>query len=408
MQIRFNKQRAGRIITIFLLAFPHLRPDCVVNMWPALDVLFNAGRILSLLVIIALNLYKRKTIKSIFVVIVIAQLWLTLSTVINGSQNLMGNLVYMGSAIAIPLLINCYADHMDETIDALFMNYEWLIYASLISIMLFYPNGMYIKEGALNRKGYFLGNENQIIFYAVPAITLALLRMKKAKNTIRSFCLIAACVANEVLVWCATGIIGLAVMGVVFFVIGKWRFIQYYTIYFITLIGDLLVTVFRIIDKNGFIAHIITNVLGKTVTLSGRTLIWDEAYPIIGDNLLIGLGRGNHIPASNGALHHCHNQYFELLLEGGVPLLIIFLIMVFIVGYAVSYTKTMTYGKRVMIAALACLFIQFIATQRITAEIFIPFVLAYFCKGIDITIGCRPGKRPALSVDQRQSGEEPA
>ena len=76
-------------------------------MWPALDVLFNAGRILSLLVIIALNLYKRKTIKSIFVVIVIAQLWLTLSTVINGSQNLMGNLVYMGSAIAIPLLINC-------------------------------------------------------------------------------------------------------------------------------------------------------------------------------------------------------------------------------------------------------------------------------------------------------------
>lgn len=381
--IRYNKDKLFRTLTIFLLAFPHLKPDSVVALWPTVDLLYNAGRIGSLLVILFLTIQKKRPIKTTLVLIFAVEIWLTITTLIQKTMSLRANLVYFGSAIAIPLLIHCYSDHMSETIDALFMNYEWLMYASLITVILYYPKGLYRKEVLTSHAAYFLGNENQIIFFAIPAICLALLLIKKNRRRIRALILIAICIANEVIVWCATGLVGLAAALLVFLCASKkGRVLNYYSVYFTTLFINILVSVFRIFDKNGFVSRIIINVLHKSLTLSGRTYIWDAAYPMIKKHLWTGLGRGSHIAMTKGT-YHAHNQYFELLLEGGIPLLLLFFAMLFATGKSVSYTRKMTFGKKTVLAMLACIFVVFIAEQRITADVFIPFMLAVFVKQID-------------------------
>ena len=388
MMIRYSSIKLKRMLLIFMLALPHLKPDSVVVMWPAVEKLFDLGRLLSLFIILLLNIRGKRKMNLLLAVILLLSVWLSFSTMVNGSKTLRTNIVSLGSAVALPLLIYYFSDQMEDLIDALLMNYEWLIYASLISVVLFLPTGLYIKEGAINRKEFFLGNENQIIFYALPAICLVLLHAKRTRRKLRAGCLIIACAANEVLVWCATGIVGLVAFGLVFFLAERWRSVRYYSVLGVSLVADLLITVVRFFDRQTFAARIITDVLGKDVTFSTRTTVWDLTYPLIQDNLLIGLGQGNHILSEKGDYFHTHNQYFELLLEGGIPMLVLFAVLILLVGRAMSYTRRITYGKKVMLAAAACLFVQFITTQRITAEVYIPFFLMAYVKEIDrITTG---------------------
>ena len=74
---------------------------------------------------------------------------------------------------------------------------------------------------------------------------------------------------------------------------------------------------------------LIVDALGKDLTLTTRTLIWDNAFIEILKSPIIGKGQmgGANIADILGysAATHCHNEILQVLLLGGVILLTVFL-----------------------------------------------------------------------------------
>jgi len=395
MIISFDK-RFRRILWIFLLAFPHLKPASISVMWPGIGRIYDIGRILSIVIIVISIIIKKKVkLKPVLIMIIGMELWITLVTLIHGSQSDTTNLVAMASGIAMPLLMYCFSDHVDELTSAIFYNYEWMIYASLLSVFLYYPNGMYFST-EIGRGHYFLGNENGIIFYVLPAFALAMIYIKKEHRFLRGALLIAACLANEIIVWCATGIVGLTVAFLLVLIAYiKKKPLNYNSILIGCLIANILISVVRILDRFWITAYLIDKVLGKTLTLSGRTIIWDAAMPVISSSLVTGLGRGNHIITSYYP-RHAHNEYFQILTVGGIPLLILLLFIMIYYRKIFKKAKQRTYATTVMISMLTCLYIQFITTSRVNIEMYVPLALASFSYEIDETIEKRQIRHKSL------------
>ena len=375
-----------RIICFFLLAFPQLKPNCVSHVWPSIDRFYDIGRLVSLVFIVMLLFIKKKSkFQLTILLIILMEIWITVITYVYNSQSLNSNITYFSSSIAIPVLMYLFSDYMDEVTSALLMIYEWLIYASLISIIIYFPKGMF-QSSETGRGLYFLGNENGIIFYVIPAICLSIIHIKKTGKKIRGLLLIAACLANEIVVWCATGIVGLVFACIiVLFSLKKRKNPNYYFVLIITLIADILITVVRAFDRFGLFVFFIDKVLNKTLTFSGRTFIWDAALPVIMKRPLTGCGRGNHIILGYFA-RHAHNEYFQLLIVGGIPLLLAFVILLIHYGRVFSIIQRRSITVVLMVAMLGCLYVQFITTSRINFELYIPLALASYANEIDSMI----------------------
>lgn len=374
----------------FCLIFPHIRPSSVTALSHTLTILYNYASILSFFIVLTLMVLrpkKKNIFNSLLILTVLMEGWLAITTLTHGTENLVSIIFSFISSVSIPLIIYYYSDeYLNELLSALFMNLEWLIHVSLLSILLYYPNGMYISG---TKAQYFLGNENTIIFYVIPALFLSFLHLRKRKRVLRSLALVFSCLANEVIVWCATGLFGIfmAVL-VVFLSLKRKKQLSYYVILAGVLTADIMVSVVRMFDRLEIVSYIIQNWLGKEITLSGRTFIWDIAVMLIRDNLLSGLGRGNHVYLW-GRDFHAHNEYFELLLNGGIPLLILFLLSLFVLGS--RFEKRNTFSGVMALAMLTCLFTVFIATSTLRWMLYVPLILAYYNTQIEATMETERG-----------------
>ena len=111
-------------------------------------------------------------------------------------------------------------------------------------------------------------------------------------------------------------------------------------------------------------AGLVTQALGKDVTMLARTDAWRAALNAIRDKWLLGIGQ--HPVAENEALlgaTHTHNQMIELLLHGGVMALLAYLGMIVLAGRAV-----LKYRHSAAVKTAALLLMAFLLMG--TAEIF--------------------------------------
>ena len=390
MKIRLDN-RKKRILLIFCLVFPHIRPSSISAIAPILVPFFQIGSIISFL-LITLYIFTQKKKKPDWAValVILMELWVTFTTFIHKSASIDNNLLSLISSISISLIIYYFSDHMDEVLSALFCNFEWLIYLSLLSIIVYYPKGMYISG---TKAQYFLGNENGIIFYVIPALFLSITYIKKEKKRVRPYLLIAACLANELIVWCATAIVGLVITGaVLLFSIRKKKKINYHIVHLVSLLVNLGISVFRVFTRYDVSVYIVNELLNKSLTFSGRVKIWDTALSMIPSCLGSGLGRGDHVLVGY-TYFHAHNEYFQLLLVGGIPLLILFILLNIAVGKRINSIKTQSYGRLMVTAMLILLNVQFIATSRLTFRLYLPFTLAAYVREIDTAITIRSAYR---------------
>lgn len=382
MKITIRKHHNSQTVwMIFFLVFPNIKPSSIAALVPLLSQAYNVLSYVSFAVVLIMIIRSRRTIiQPVMTLILLMELWIFIATFLHQSDDMLSNITSFISGITIPLIIYAFSDRMEELLTALLMNFEWLIYASLISIFIYYPNGMYISGTKIQ---YFLGNENGIIFYVIPALFLVSIYMKMKHKYVRGSLLIAACLANEVIVWCATGIVGLFIAGILVAIsIRRRKLINYYIILVGSLIADFFITILRTFDQYNFLTYIINDLLNRSLTLSGRIKIWDQAVTIIEENFMTGLGRGDHV-ILKGIVFHAHNEYFQILLIGGIPLLLIFLYLLFYLGKRLNDTENNTYARLMCMAMLACLFIQFIATSRLTFRLYVPLMLASYINDID-------------------------
>ena len=344
-------------ILIFLLLFPHMKPPCLEYLAPLLETAFDMGRLLSAVLIVLLILAERKKPSPALLFFAALELWIIAMTALFNRQYVIGAVINCSSVVIVFAIIEYYARRCpDRLLHALMANLGWIVLANLITVILFYPDGIYMADG--EHADYFLGQKNSFITFILPAITVALLYFCSGRR-IRALIILCAGAAAIVVLWSATSVVGLLLMGLVLLLglRGRNRFLRPTLIWLVTLIADYLIAVYRILDRPGALNTFITQVLHKNTTLTGRTAIWDAFYPMFFRRPITGYGFRKYIEVGDKVFFHAHNSYFQFLLMGGLVALVLFLLF----NLAVLYRMERQPGSRVTViltAALAAVYVM--------------------------------------------------
>lgn len=318
---------------IFLLVLPHLQPDSVDYLWPICELLFNIGRIASALVVICLFIWKRRIPSPpIFVLAAIHGLIL-FSTCVNGVE-IWDAAIGAVSSLVVTCLVDILVDRAAILIRSLMLNLEWLIYGNFISILLYYPDGMYVRR-EYSGACYFLGYRNGFFQYVLLAILIAVLYAHIEKKKFRSFCLMVAGYLSVLITWSATSIAALTLVAVLLLPSKKQRrWMTFSFIFTASMAANLAVSVFRVMERVPWVGRLIEKVLRKNVSLTGRTYIWDQFYKKFLKHPFLGYGAEPQfkLPFGGHELYGAHNQYFELLTIGGLFTLLLFWVFNFMAG----------------------------------------------------------------------------
>ena len=313
-------------ILIFLLLFPHMKPPSLEYLAPLVETAFDMGRLLSAVLIVLLIVAERRKPTPALLFFAALELWIIAVTAIFNRRYLVGAVINCSSVVIVFAIVEYYARRCPEKLlHALMANLGWIVLVNLVTVLVFYPDGIYMADG--EHADYFLGQKNSFITFILPACTVALLYYCSGRR-LRALVILAAGVIAVFLVWSATSAVGLLLMGLVILLSlpGKNRILRPTLIWLVTLLADYLIAVYRILDRPGPLNTLITQVLHKNTTLTGRTAIWDAFYPMFFRRPITGYGFRKYIEVGEKTFFHAHNTYFQFLLMGGVVALLLFLI----------------------------------------------------------------------------------
>lgn len=360
---------------VFFLILPHIEPICVRSLWPTIDTVFDVGRLLSALLVLYLYVLKKKLPSMPVWFLGALQIWLQFVTYLRAQVTIVHAFTGVATYLAVALLIDFFSSNTKALLSGLMLNMEIMIYPNLVSVLLYYPTGFYQSES--NVPNYFLGGRNSFMTYVLPTIVIALLYFALTGKKLRPLLLIAAGVVSISIVWSATSICGLLTFSAVLLLCktSAKKVITYWTIFISTLVIDLLISVFRLMDRILLLADFIESFLRKEITLTGRTAIWDSFYQRFLDSPWIGYGVGAEAVVGSGL--GAHNQWFHFLLAGGVIGLVLFLMFNF--STAKKLIQNGNYRCATLFYAFfASAYIIFIAEVYLGAPwMYIPLMLAY-------------------------------
>ena len=225
-------------------------------------------------------------------------------------------------------ILDCYSERdMLRTVKAVRRGLEVLFWINLASIIL-KPEGLYFDVSEINGKAgyaaYFLGHRNNSIELYIPMVCLAGVEsyLQRGRLNWRTMVLCVAALTSNVITWSANALLCMLLISLCFLLIylGRGVSVRATTYALASLLASVGLIQFHIIDA---FEWLITDVLHKSMTMSGRTLIWERSVAQIRTSPIYGLGIES--PATKflkiGMLNSCHNYFLDILYYGGFVLL---------------------------------------------------------------------------------------
>ncbi len=317
-----------------LLVIPFFKPD-ILGVLPGTEMLetaYDVWRLLSAAITAALylcGLIRRKRLPSAAMLFLACYFFfIALSTVLHAS-NLWETANYILSILAFCMLLEVSLRVSPlVTMDMLFYPLTVLILANF-GLLLLYPNGI-CSGGTYGYAYNLLGIDNLLPPILVPYIFLTALRstMRTGRLDLAAYVMIGISSLTLLLVWSATGLMGLAValIFLLFFYQRRWETLFNGVTGLLPGFGLFFsVVLFRLQDTFSFI---IERVLHKGLSFTGRTEIWDVAIEKIMASPWLGYGyarSGKVYRLRKGKYYHAHNIFLEILMEGGFCSLLCYL-----------------------------------------------------------------------------------
>ena len=175
---------------------------------------------------------------------------------------------------------------------------------------------------------FFLGGKNALTLFCIMTIfynyTISYLLHEKGKLKYAFF--ISLAIMTVILGGSSTGLVIMMGMALVIFLNKKIKF-NSYLLYSIYIVVFFILMNSDIIAKIPFIHRFITETLGKDLTFTHRTIIWQRSLFYIGQNIW-GFGLGNSILLRDLYylnINECHNMIIQLLFDGGIISLLLFI-----------------------------------------------------------------------------------
>lgn len=274
----------------------------------------------TLLVIIMFVLMKRMP-SVVTGLLISVKLLTTFSAVMNG---IIIDVPELTRYIAIVLIIDYYSSYLDQLIRPLMLIFEFMVYYNCY-VLLNVERDIY--------GGFFasLGYDNDFTKYMLVAYLVAILYNQITGRRIRSLCLIIVVHITLIYPMVGTAVTALFVIDCIILIaywrLGYFKFAHGLIVY---LVLQVSIVFFRLQNLFKFI---IVGMLGKDLTLTGRTDLWDRSIGKIMDHIIIGHG---DMPQLFEKLVlsdvYCHNSFLEVLFRGGIVSMILWIVIVVVIN----------------------------------------------------------------------------
>lgn len=319
------------------LVFMALYKPAMFSQMPALhtfDTILNVFKIMVIAVLGVWFVYFYQKVSLFFVGIVFFEVWRVLATIYCGGDYTSLFLTIL-NALAICLVVEMgLKTDPDALLDGASFTLGLFVLINFATIILF-PQGMY--EFNNYTQNYFLGYRNNSIMLFFPAIIFSIVRSLRKYNklTLSSFVITAVSFATVIIAFSATSVIGMTVftLFLLLALINKMpKFLNIITYLAINITYFFGVIILRLQEAFAFI---IVDMLGRDLTFTGRTKIWDSALAAFAKSPVFGVGEIESQASRDliGATH-AHNYYLDLLYKSGLPGFLIFFAILIICGMA--------------------------------------------------------------------------
>lgn len=260
--------------------------------------------------------------------IILSQLSLFYSTIISRGDY-WSVLVNSGSIIGLCMLTELCVNNGDSF--TLFKGLFWvtIILAAINLVTVFvFPEGLYTNLSGGYTMNWFLGYRNNHIGILLPCIIFAkIMSIWGTRNWILELLSLLISSVTIFITWSATSVVGFTIiLGYLLLFQNKyWGFLfNSVTFSLITFLFFLSVIIFQI--QNGILRTIVTNMLNRDLTFTGRVYVWDRAIELIKNNSIFGYGvleTETNMILLNAV--NAHNQFLQVSFQQGIIGTILFL-----------------------------------------------------------------------------------
>lgn len=315
VKINFEK------IIWFLLFIFLFEPTLFVKI-PKFNSIYIIGIVITFLYCCFKYLNKNRKISKLLIITFLLRVVLFIPTFAYGGDIIKWGYQSLNYLSAIMMISLGFEKNQDETLKN--MQIVFFVYL-LINLILYikYPFGIFPEFWGL----HFLGIRTRFTDYLFVLIAISILRFKNDKK-FNLLCIILS-VVTMFSAWISTAISGIVIAIILMFYLNKVKLKRNPNVLvMIALIIVILVTFFRI--QNIF-SSLIENLLHKSVSLTGRTEIWDLSYKYLKEKLLLGHGYRNdgNFVYWCGDYWQAHNQFLQSIYDGGIIYLGLFISLLF-------------------------------------------------------------------------------
>lgn len=335
-----------------------------------------------IIVLYLFSLLKGMRVSGIFAGILLYEITLLLSTVYRGGDYI-GCITAAVRTVSMCMLIEIMLrDDPGLCLDVLLPPLEFLVYANLLTMLLF-PNGMYQEWHYIWNSGdcWLLGFDNTHICFILPAITVSFLHTYYYKNkaiSIRNWLLLLASYTSVLLRWSATSVVGLIILGIYIFIPRLFKRTGVFNIRNYILINAGLFIAIVLLRLQDHFAFFIQDFLGKSLTFTGRTFVWDNSISWIMTKPWLGSGVESSEKVFNAIGQvNSHNQYLWDLYRGGVARFgCLVSILVLAAKQLMKFRKIK--AAQLLSVSLLCVLVMWQFEAFGTILIFLLIMLAYY------------------------------
>lgn len=292
-----------------------------------------------------------------------------------GNGNIITPVSYGINIFTLYMLVRLYLEpDPQQPLRILSQVFSLIVYLNLITLII-NPNGIMPDRNFL-----IGGNYNQMGLPLVCAVvTNGLYYRVSGKMLLNTVFLMLATVISPLIVGSMTSTVTILIF-IVFMCIpyralqrlGVWMFAVFYLIF-----QTFAVYVQTDLSKLTYLVFFIEDVLHKDMTFTTRTFVWEHVRNLIAESPWIGYGMQDkiwYIEKMN--VTTCHNLFYQILVEGGVVLLAVFL-AIFIVSFLKSARLKTTAASTLLFGVVTALFMMTMESYPIFLTFYLMFLM-YF------------------------------
>ena len=355
-----GKISSGNDIRFYGLSFAIViilfRPRSI-NQYGSLDQLFFMGQLLFAFALFAVAFFqlvqkKEKAFSLIGWLVILYKLWETVAIYINGHGDL-STIIAAANIIGATLFTE------------LMLKRAPIEYLSTLSFysgtMIFLNNMSYFYGGfgevtdATGNVVYFWSTRNHLssLFFIALIASFIINGIKRTRaSTLWNLFVALNVVWGTITFQSATTIVGIASYLVMYYLFKK-RTVLYQPVklFFVGIGLNIAIVIFRI--QQIFI-FLIENLLNRTLTMSGRTLIWDTALLYIIRQPFWGYGQSSLFSFDFAATEiPAHNQFLDIAIICGIPGMLLFMATLFVAFRALRNYKNSLIARIICCSLLA-------------------------------------------------------